>query len=535
MKRNVVSWAALVVSTAALISSRGVLKTVPAAPQFVGESQKTAQELSDAFVGVADFVKPSVVSISATKKMPKMSGRMNPFGNGGVPRNGNPHNNIDPKELEEMLKKFFGGEEPNLEPQQFGGGTAHATGTGFVFDDKGHILTNNHVVADTSEIKITFNDGEVLPATIVGTDPKTDVAVIKVDSSNYAALPKGSSAKLKVGELVMAVGSPFGFEQSVTTGIVSALGRSNTNILSTPNAFEDFIQTDAAINPGNSGGPLVDMSGRVIGINSAIATSSHSSSGVGFAIPIDLAANIAERLIKDGKVKRVAIGIALQQMTPVLAREFGFDPKAKGVLVNQVFPNSPAAKAGIEKGDIITKFDDVQATRVAEFRNYLATSEPSKPHTVTYIRNGETKTCQVTLGDFDLVLAGAPGQERIAKQEEKKPAAEPEKKEKEEKKVELGGYGLEVQELTPELAKSFGYKGDIKGLLVSKVAEDTPAHAAGIRQGMLITTAVKDHKTQSVDSLKQFQNLTNNSKELTFYVQSPDGVGKFVPLAKPAK
>jgi serine protease Do len=495
------------------------MRTVPAAPQFTGESQKTAQEVSDAFVGVAEFVKPSVVSISVVKKGSPRVG--NPFG--GAPRNGNPHNNIDPKDLEDMLKKFFGPDGPNLDKEQFGGGQARGTGTGFVYDDRGHILTNNHVVEGATKIDVTFNDGEVMAAKVVGTDPKTDVAVIKVETTAYHPLPKGVSSKLKVGELVLAVGSPFGFDQSVTTGIVSALGRSNTGILGTTQAYEDFIQTDAAINPGNSGGPLVDMSGRVIGINSAIATSSHSNSGVGFAIPIDMAANIADRLIKDGKVKRAAIGVALQQMTPALARQFGFDIKTRGVIVGEVFDNTPAAKAGLKKGDIITKFDEVPATNVASFRNYLATSELQKTHTLTFIRDGVTKTCEISLGDADTVLAKA--EERLqVKPEVKKP--------EESKKVDLGGFGIEVQELTPDLAKTFGYKADVKGVLVSKVTDDGAAEAAGIKPGMLITSIVKEKKNQSVETLKQFQDLTSKSDELTFFVQTPEDGGRFVPLAK---
>jgi len=519
MKRNVVAWAALIVSTAALVSSQGIMRTVPAAPQFTGESQKTARSLSDAFVGVAEFVKPSVVQISVSRKAPKVT---NPFG--GNPRNGNPHNNVDPKEFEDMLKKFFGPNGPNFEKEQFGQG--HGTGSGFIYDDRGHIMTNNHVVEGSDKIVVTFHDGEEAIAKIVGTDPKTDVAVIKVDLSSYRALPKGVSSKLKVGELVLAVGSPFGFDQSVTTGIVSALGRSSAGILDTPQAYEDFIQTDAAINPGNSGGPLVDMEGRVIGINSAIATSSRSNSGVGFAIPIDMASNIADRLIKDGKVKRAAIGVSLQALTPALAKQLGLEPKSKGVIVGEVFENTPAAKSGLKQGDIITKFDEVPATNVAAFRNYVATSDVEKTHTLTYVRDGQTKTADITLGAAETVLAKA--EERFN--------AKPEpKKVEESKKVDLNDFGIEVQEITPELAKTFGYKPDMKGLLISKVTDDSPAEAAGLKAGLLITSVVKDKKTQPVQTAKQFQELTSKSDELTFYIQSPDTGGRFIALAKPKK
>ena len=286
MKRNAIAWAALIVSTAALVSSRGLTRPMPAAPSLPAEGQKAANALSQAFVAVADYVKPSVVQISVERKGKTI--RIPGNGRGRMPFPG-PGNNVEPKDFEEMLKKFFG---PDIRPEkeQFGP-AAEGTGSGFVFDDRGHILTNNHVVEGSEKIIVTFHDGVEVPATVVGTDPQSDVAVIKVDNTSYHPLQRGASSKLKVGELVMAVGSPFGLSQTVTTGIISATERNDVHI----NDYESFLQIDAAINPGNSGGPLVDMSGRVIGINSAIVTGSRGNDGVGFAIPIDLAANIADR------------------------------------------------------------------------------------------------------------------------------------------------------------------------------------------------------------------------------------------------
>ena len=522
MKRNVIAWAALVVSTAAVLNSSGVLKTMPAAPQASPESQKTARALSDAYVAVAEFVKPSVVQISVQKKVSPRA--MSPFGrNQRTPTPNDPHNNIDPKDMEDMIRKFFGpGEKPNFEKEQFG--LAQGTGSGFIYDDAGHILTNNHVVEGAEKITVAFHDGEEAVARVVGTDPKTDVAVIKVDVKGYRALPKGVSSKLKVGEMVLAVGSPFGFDQTVTTGIVSALDRGDARILGLKDGYEDFVQTDAAINPGNSGGPLVDMDGRVIGINAAIATSTRASAGVGFAIPIDMASNIADRLIKDGKVNRGAIGVALQALTPALAKQFGYDSKTKGVLVGDIIPDGPAAKAGLKQGDIITRFDETTAQSVPSFRNFVATSEVGKVHTLTILREGQTKTIEVTLAPAEKVLA------RADRSEEKK--AEPKKAEP--AKVDLGDFGIEVQELTPELGKPFGFDKDAKGLLISKVKEGSPAAANGLTEGLLITKVVKDKAPRPLTSLKQFQDLAANAKELTIYVQSDDG-GKFVTLAKPAK
>ncbi len=538
MKRNAVAWAAVVLSTAALVSSSGMLRTAPAAPQFTAESQKTARALSDAFVGVAEFVKPSVVEITVEKKVTNRPA--NPFGRGpnarpGGPRNG-PSTPIDP---EDLFRRFFGPEgpqgpdgQPKFEKQQFGG-VAQGTGSGFVYDDRGHILTNNHVVAGADKIVVTFHDGEELTAKVVGNDPKTDIAVIKVDSTTYHPAQRGKSSKLKVGELVMAVGTPFDLEQTVTTGIVSAVGRKGVGILQRDAGYEDFIQTDAAINPGNSGGPLVDMDGRVVGINSAIATQHRlgglpGGSGVGFAIPIDMASNIADQLIKDGKVKRGALGVALDTLSPAMAKDFGIDPKTKGVLVGEVFAGSPAAKAGLKQGDILVKFDDTPAVNIASFRNFVATSELGRPHTLSYYREGQLKTAQITLEPAEKVLAQA--EERLRDREV--PAAKPE--EKKEAKVELGDFGLEVQDLTPVLAESFGLPKETKGVVISDVKAGTPAEAEGLIPGLAITRVVKDKRPQDLISAKQFQDAAGKAETLTFYVQTKDG-GKFVTLSKAKK
>jgi serine protease Do len=535
MKKNVVSWAALVVSTAALLSSHHLTRPVPAAPQITPESQKTARALSDAYVAVAEFVQPSVVQVAVEKKvkMPAMGGmRMMPRNGQPNRGNGNGEGNVDPQQLEEMFRRFFGpdgmpgpgnGFEPQGQPRSQ---VQRGMGSGFVYDDHGHILTNNHVVEGADKIIVTFHDGEEAAATVVGTDPKTDVAVIQVKNARYRALPKGQSSKVKVGELVMAVGSPFELEQTVTTGIVSALGRNDVHILG-KNGFEDFIQTDAAVNPGNSGGPLVDMDGRVVGINTAIATGGgRGSAGVGFAIPIDMAANIADRLIKEGKVNRVALGIGLEPLTPNLARSFGYDPKMKGVVVGQVFPDSPAAKAGLRRGDVIVKFDETPASNVSAFRSFVATSEAGRKHQLVFLRDGETKTADVSLAPAEKVLTQLDDRDQEA-QPERQPAREAEAK------VAVNGFGLEVQALTPELAESLGFAKDAKGVLIANVKEDGPAANAGLRKGMLITTYVQDKKVRNVESTKQFQELTARTKRLTLYIQLPEGAGKFVTLAQP--
>ncbi len=519
MKRNALAWAAIVLSTAALISSRGVSRAIPAAPQISPEGQKQARALGDAFNAVAEFVKPSVVQISVQRKVGAGNVRvpMNPH----MPRDGQ---NLDPKQLEDMLRKFFG-PEGRFEKEQFGG-VAEGTGSGFVYDDKGHIVTNNHVVEGADKIVVEFSDGEQVVAKVVGTDPKSDVAVIKVDKTDYRPLPRGKSSKVRVGEWVLAIGSPFGFDQTVTAGIISAIGRNDAEILGR-GTYEDFIQTDAAINPGNSGGPLVDLDGKVIGINAAIATGTRSSAGVGFAIPIDMAANLADRLIKDGKVTRALIGIQLQPLTPVLARELGVDPKTKGVAVVDVVAGSPAEKAGLQQGDVITGFDGTPAVNMNSFRNLVSTSEVGKEFVLTYLRDKKEATTKVVLAAADAVQAminkGRPGRSGA---EDRKP---------EEAKAEVSGYGIEVQELTPALAKQLGFPASAKGVVISSVKENSPAEAVGLEEGMLLTRSVKDGTFTNLGAPKQFQELAGKDGELTVYAQKAGESGRFYTLTKPAK
>jgi serine protease Do len=512
MKRNALAWAAIVISTAALVSSRGMTRAVPAAPQIAPEGQKQARALSDAFNAVAEYVKPSVVQISVQKKVKPGAVRIP-----GMP--GDPHQNMNPKDMEDMLRKFFG-PEGRFEKQQFGG-VAEGTGSGFVYDDKGHIVTNNHVVEGADKIVVQFYDGEEMEARIIGTDPKADVAVIKVESTNYRPLPKGKSGNMRVGDLVLAIGSPFGFEQTVTSGIISAVGRNDSHILGM-DTYEDLLQTDAAINPGNSGGPLVDLDGKVIGINAAIATSTRSSAGIGFAIPIDMAANLADRLIKDGKVVRAMIGIELQPLSPVLARSLGLDPKTKGVVVKNILPGSPGDKAGLQSGDVITGFDGNVAKNVPAFRNLVSTSEIGKEFALTYFREGREKVAKVVLVPY-----------QVARVDRNQPEGE-EDAGKPEAKVELNDFGLGVQELTPELAKQFGFASSVKGLLISDVKDGSPAEANGLQAGMIITKVLKDQKVTAVGSLKQFQELVGRSKELTIYAQDGKGLGQFFTLVKPS-
>jgi len=519
MKRNPVAWVAILVSTAALVSSSGVLRRMPAAPNVSPESQKTVQALSQAFESVADFVRPSVVQISVQKKAARLpSLRGLPFpGPGG--RNPNPNSPQDLKDLEEMLKRFFG-PDGAPEREQFGG-RGQGTGSGFVYDNRGHILTNNHVVESAEKITVAFHDGTEAIATVVGTDAKADVAVIKVDNTSYPPLPRGDSGKLRVGELVMAVGSPFELSQSVTTGIISATERNEVGI----NEYESFLQTDAPINPGNSGGPLVNMSGEVIGVNSAIVTGGRGNDGIGFAVPIDMAANVADQLIKDGKVHRARIGIKLGVLTPVLARQLGLEPGTKGILVDEVVPGSPAEKAGLKQGDVIVGFAGGKVTSRPTFRLKVASSPVGKSYEIDYFREGKRQSTTITPAPAENVVFDL---ERETGQDRESKSAEP-------AKTAFNEFGFDVQPLTAELAKSLDLPAGIKGLLVSEVKEGSSADAEGIKQGDVITKVVRDRKIQPLTTVKEFQDLASKADAISFYVQSGKNTGRFVTLSKAKK
>jgi serine protease Do len=487
---------------------------MPAAPNVPPESQKTVQALSQAFEAVADFVRPSVVQINVEKKagrIPNLRGLPFPGPNGR-----------DPKDLEELLKRYFRffGPDGAPEQEQFGGRGA-GTGSGFVYDSHGHILTNNHVVSQADKITVTFHDGTEATAKVVGTDSKADVAVIKVDNTSYPALPRGDSSKLKVGELVMAVGSPFELSQSVTTGIISATERNNVGI----NEYESFLQTDAPINPGNSGGPLVNMSGEVIGVNSAIVTGGRGNDGIGFAVPIDMAVGVADQLIKDGKVHRARIGIKLDPLTPPLAKQLGIDPGTKGILVGDIVPGSPADKAGLKQGDVIVGFAGSKIQSIPNFRLQVSASPLGKSFDIEYYRDGSLHTATITPAAAESVVFD---QERELGKERETPSTAP-------AKTAISDFGLEVQPLTSDLARSLDLPTGVKGLLVSHVKEGSSADAEGIKEGDVITKVLHQRKIQPLTSVKDFQDLASNSDELSLYVQSGKSQGRFVTLSKAKK
>lgn len=531
---NAVAWAALIASGAALAGTYGTHKPLPASQEIPEAGLKRAHEFSAAFNAVAEFVKPSVVQINIEKKVAANGGmrRGRPGGGRPGPGQGQPDGDVqqvDPKQMEEMLRRFFGGNGPpqgfRMEPQQF---AAAGTGSGFIIDAKGHILTNNHVVEGADKIVVSFHDGVEAPAEIVGTYPEADVAVIKVENTEYPAVPLGSSRDLKVGDWVLAFGSPFGLSQTVTSGIISATQRENVDI----NRFESFLQTDAAINQGNSGGPLVDLHGKVVGINSAIATQSGASAGVGFAIPIDMASRLAAKLIKNGKIEPALMGVIIEPLNRALARNLGVDAKTQGVVVLEVGDDTPASKAGLKVGDVITAFDGQPVTSRKALQYLVSTSDIGQAYDLTFVRGGQTQTVPVTPVRAQLVAnamdRGEPAgpEPRVRRQEEPAlgaPAAE------------ADAFGLAVSPLDPALAKRFGWSADQGGLVVTKVKPDSPAEAAGIEVGDLITKLVKNKAIVANPSVAEFQGLTDVVDELAVYVEDVRKrlPGEFKTLTRP--
>lgn len=438
-------------------------------------TKQQLQDLSGAFRDVAKKVSPAVVYISTEQTV---SGRE-------VPEQYRDF--FD----DEFLRRFFGVPEDREYKQQ-------GLGSGFVVREDGYILTNNHVVEKADKIKVTLSDKREFTAKIVGTDPKTDVAVIKIEGKDLPTVSLGDSSTIEVGDWAIAIGTPYGLSQSVTAGIISASGRANIGILD----YENFIQTDAAINPGNSGGPLVNIEGDVVGINTAIFSRSGGYQGIGFAIPVNMAKNIMESLITRGKVVRGWLGVIIQDVTPDLAKGFGLK-EATGSLVGDVLKDGPASKAGIERGDVIITFDGSPIDGVNTLRNVVAQTEVDKKVDVVVLRDGKEKTIEVKIGEQEAGMQASVGS-----------PAESAKK-----------SGLTVQELTPEIAEQLGYE-DETGVIISDVESDSIAAEAGLRRGDLIRElnrtpirSLKDYNTvmESVEEGEGFLLLVKRGDN-TFYV-----------------
>ncbi len=447
--------------------------------QAVGDSQKvkqTAVEIlpsDQIFVKIAKSVTPAVVNISTSRII-----KNNNSNNGqGFPFN-------DP-----LFRRFFGEGGESFQhrrgapqaPQR----KEQSLGSGVIVSSDGLIVTNNHVIEDADEIKVFLEDKREFKATLVGRDKKSDIAVIRISATGLTTVPWGDSDNLQVGEYSVAVGNPFGLNQTVTMGIVSAIGRANVGIAD----YEDFIQTDAAINPGNSGGALVNIRGELIGINTAIFTRSGGYMGVGFAVPSNMVRSIMDSLVATGKVSRGWLGVSIQDITPALAKEFGLKD-SKGALVTDIMPDSPAAKSDIKRGDVIVSFTGQEIDNSSDLRNRVARTRVGTKALVKIIRDKKEKEVSVTLSEQPKEMA----QKGEESEKESSPAS---------------SYGITVHEITQEIADQFDLDPREKGVIVVQVESGSPAEESGFREGDIIL----EINRKMVSDLKSYERLFSKIKK----------------------
>ncbi len=462
----------------------------PASPSpEVAAATDSAKALSSAFRAASDKVLPSVVMIrnlptpmKISKKAPtgewkkeeitpdgkrhEFEFRGTPFGFKGTPFEDLFKNNPE-------MKRFFG-DIPSMPEMPGGPGAPHGgggIGSGVIIDAAGLILTNNHVVDGGGKIVVRLQDGREFEAVEIKTDPKTDLAVVRIEGADgLVAAELGNSDEVQVGDWVLALGDPFGLEGTVTAGIISAKGR-GIGIT----ARENFLQTDAAINPGNSGGPLVNLDGHVVGINTAISSRSGGNQGVGFAVPVNLAKWVSHQLVSDGIVRRAYLGVMIQPVTHELAQQFNVKTR-DGVLVTDVRKDTPAAKAGLKEGDVIVEFNGTKITSPRQLQGVVEQTQIDSSTKMVVVRDGKRTTLNVTVREQPSEYGLAAG---MGQQEEASPKAESSTFEK---------LGLQLEQLTPEVAKHLGLEGH-QGLVITEVQPGSPADAAGLKSGMLITQA----------------------------------------------
>ncbi len=404
---------------------------------------------------------------------------------------------------QDSMRRFFGeqDQQPPLQPGQGQGRSPkrnfnmpkqEAVGSGVVVTKDGYILTNNHVVENADEVKVALQDGREFTAKVVGRDPKTDVAVIKIEAKDLPTVSMANSDQVEVGDVVLAIGNPFGIGQTVTTGIVSAKDRGDMGL-----DYEDFIQTDAAINPGNSGGALVDADGRLIGINTAILSRTGGNQGIGFAIPINMARDVMASLVKDGRVTRGYLGIHMQDLTPVLAKEFNFKDKTAGVLVSDVTESSPAEMAGVKSGDLITEFNAHKVTDTRHLKLEVARTSPGQTVAVKVLRDGAVKTLNVKLNDV-------PGAETAAKADAKDGDT-----------GTLTGVG--VANLNDDARKHFEVPATVKGAVVTDVAPESAAANAGLKPGDVILEINRKPVKDAGEAVQMTQKATDKTTLLRIW------------------
>ena len=455
--------------------------------------------LNHAVEAVAERVTPSVVNVSVTAKVTNDQTQ-----DGGQNGQGQGQGGISPQDLPPGLRQFFGfgfgGGNPNPQPQ-----FEHGIGSGVIISSDGYIVTNDHVVNDATQIRVTLHDRRVFPAKVVGVDKLNDLAVIKIDAKNLIPIAWGDSTKVKPGETVLAFGSPFGYFQfSVTRGIVSAVDR--------PNPYSDnrrkpgaFIQTDAAINPGNSGGPLVNAYGELVGIDTFIITNSGQFAGAGFAIPEQIVKTSAEAIMKSGTVHHGYLGITMNDVTPENASFFNL-PDASGAIVSQVTPDSPASRAGLERGDVLRKLNGNKITNGSALQVAVSEMPPGTSVELGILRNGKPLSLKATLGEFHSGKV-----EMAANGSAKK----------------RGKLGMTIQNLTPDVRQQYNIPSNVQGAAIVNVVPGSPADNAGLAPGDVVLEVNRHTVTDAESFASQVENAPAN-KDILLLVWSSGGEGYLV-------
>ncbi len=437
-------------------------------PAISGDDQNLLTNLNELFTKVADEANPSVVTVFTQKEI--ATRRMSPYAS---PFFDNPFRDFFG---DDFWYRFFGPPQQGEEKRVLRG-----MGSGVIVSEDGYILTNNHVVRGADKVRVMLLGGKRVDAEIVGTDPKTDLAVLRIKEDNLKPIKMGDSDKLRVGEWVLAIGSPLSanLDHTVTAGIVSAKGRSNVGLAD----YEDFIQTDAAINPGNSGGALVNLKGELVGINTAIATQTGGFQGIGFAVPINMARQVMDALIKHGKVIRGWLGVMIQNVTEDLVKALDL-PAKEGVIVAEVVEDSPAEKAGLEVQDIILELDGKKVEDVVQLSKDIASRAPGTKVELTILRDGKKKTITVELGELPDENAQQPAQKREDLYDK---------------------LGFQVANLNRDLARMYDLDPGESGVVVVKVRQNSNAREAGLMEGALI----KRVNRKAVKSVRDFERIVS--------------------------
>jgi serine protease Do len=465
-------------------SHRRPQSLIPAASASSGMNGMPALTMS--FAPIVKNAQPAVVSIASTKVVKISSG----------------DEGLSPLFDDPMFRQFFGDGPQNRfgKPREQ---REQGLGSGVIVAADGYILTNNHVIDDANEIKVYTSDKREMKARVIGADPKTDIAVVKVEAKNLPTLPFADSSQAQVGDIVLAIGNPFGVGQTVTMGIISATGRGNLGI----EDYEDFIQTDAAINPGNSGGALINASGQLIGVNTAILSRAGGNQGVGFAVPANLARTVMNQLLKDGKVVRGYLGVLIQPVTPEIAKAFNL-PDARGALVGEVTPDGPAARAGLAQGDVIIELNGVRVDDNRELRLKIGQLAPGSAIRLKLIRDGNPREINITLDELP--------NEKEAASDGKPESDSPD--------------GLSVEKLTPQIARQLGLQSNANGVVVTGVQDGSRADDAGLRRGDVIQQVNR----QPVNNVAEFERAMKQAGDKSAaLLVNRNGHTSFVALAAP--